>query len=70
MPVRIFITNILCTFSLGVGYLWLIPYKQAARAAFYREMSGIEYRRMKMNGVAIQISLMRKCSIEQKRRYP
>lgn len=24
----------------GIGYLWLIPYKQAAEAAFYREISG------------------------------
>ena len=34
--------DILCGFSLGIGYLWLTPYKQAARAAFYREVSGTE----------------------------
>ena len=33
---------ILCTFTLGIGNLWLTPYKQAAVAAFYREISGTE----------------------------
>ena len=33
---------ILCTFSLGIGNLWLNPYKNAAIAAFYREVSGTE----------------------------
>lgn len=28
---------ILCAFTLGIGNLWLTPYKQAATAAFYRE---------------------------------
>lgn len=32
--------DILCAFTLGIGYLWLTPYKQAAEAAFYREISG------------------------------
>lgn len=35
--------NILCAFTLGIGNLWLTPYKQAATAAFYREVSGTEY---------------------------
>lgn len=30
---------ILCAFTLGIGNLWLTPYKQAATAAFYREIS-------------------------------
>ncbi|MBR3600970.1 MAG: DUF975 family protein [Lachnospiraceae bacterium] len=34
--------DILCGFMLGIGYLWLNPYKQAAEAAFYREISGTE----------------------------
>lgn len=34
--------DILCAFTLGIGNLWLIPYKQAATAAFYREVSGTE----------------------------
>ena len=34
--------SILCAFTLGIGNLWLTPYKQAARAAFYREVSGTE----------------------------
>ncbi len=33
---------ILCSFTLGIGNLWLRPYKQAAEAAFYREISGTE----------------------------
>lgn len=34
--------DLLCILSLGIGYLWLTPYKQAATAAFYREVSGTE----------------------------
>ena len=33
---------ILCAFTMGIGNLWLNPYKQAATAAFYREISGTE----------------------------
>ena len=32
--------GILCVFTCGIGNLWLMPYKQAATAAFYREISG------------------------------
>ena len=35
--------SILCAFTLGIGNLWLDPYKQAATAAFYREISGESY---------------------------
>ena len=28
--------------TFGIGDLWLIPYRQAASAAFYREISGTE----------------------------
>lgn len=31
---------ILCAFTLGIGQLWLIPYKKTTIAAFYREISG------------------------------
>ena len=34
--------TILCAFTLGIGNLWLNPYKNAAVAAFYREISGTE----------------------------
>ena len=33
---------ILCAFTFGIGNLWLTPYRQAAAAAFYREVSGTE----------------------------
>ena len=33
---------ILCAFTLGIGMLWLRPYQEAARAAFYREISGTD----------------------------
>jgi len=33
---------ILCAFTFGIGNLWLTPYRQAATAAFYREVSGTE----------------------------
>lgn len=32
--------DILCLFTFGIGGLWLNPYKQAAQADFYREISG------------------------------
>ena len=35
--------DILSSLSLGIGTLWLRPYKQAATAAFYRDISGTEY---------------------------
>lgn len=31
---------ILCSFTLGIGSLWLNPYENVAEAAFYREVSG------------------------------
>ena len=36
--------SILCAFTMGIGNLWLTPYRQAATAAFYREVSGTEHR--------------------------
>lgn len=35
--------NILNIFTLGIGSLWLNPYKEVSRAAFYREISGTSY---------------------------
>ena len=35
--------DILATLAFGIGHLWLTPYKQAAHAAFYREVSGTEF---------------------------
>ena len=35
--------DILSALTLGIGTLWLRPYKQAANAAFYREISGTSY---------------------------
>ena len=35
--------DILSFVTLGIGNLWLRPYKQAATAAFYREISGMDY---------------------------
>ncbi len=35
--------NILASLTLGIGNLWLNPYKQAATAAFYREISNPTY---------------------------
>ena len=36
--------ELLCALTLGIGNLWLVPYRQAAMTAFYREVSGTEYR--------------------------
>lgn len=35
--------DILCVFTLGIGYLWLKPYREAAFAAFYREIKEERY---------------------------
>ena len=35
--------DILSSLTLGIGNLWLRPYKRAAEAAFYREISGTGY---------------------------
>ncbi len=35
--------SILCSFTFGIGNLWMTPYKQAATAVFYREVSGTEH---------------------------
>lgn len=32
--------SFLCIFTLGIGYLWLMPYEKAAVTDFYREISG------------------------------
>ena len=32
--------RLLCVLTLGVGYLWLAPYQNAAEAAFYLEVTG------------------------------
>lgn len=45
---------ILCTFTCGIGFLWLTPYQQAAKAAFYREVSGTEYVLLPEEPVAIE----------------
>lgn len=36
--------DLLCVFfTLGIGYLWLQPYREAAYAAFYRDIKGLRY---------------------------
>ena len=35
--------SLLSSLTLGIGNLWLTPYRQAASAVFYREVSGTEY---------------------------
>lgn len=35
--------SILNLFTLGIGSLWLNPYVEVSRAAFYREISGTSY---------------------------
>ena len=32
--------SMLCILTLGIGNLWLRPYREAAQAAFYRDLSG------------------------------
>lgn len=36
--------GMLCVLTLGIGNLWLTPYKQAATAAFYRDLQGTDRR--------------------------
>ena len=35
--------DILCTLTMGIGHLWLRPYRQVADAVFYREITGSGY---------------------------
>ena len=35
--------DLLATLTFGIGYLWLTPYKEAANAAFYRELSQTQH---------------------------
>ena len=35
--------GILCIFTLGIGNLWLTPYTQAAKAAFYQDIAKTAY---------------------------
>ncbi len=44
----------LCAFTCGIGFLWLTPYEQAAKAAFYREVSGTEHVLLPEEPVAIE----------------
>ena len=32
--------SLLCLLTLGIGYLWLVPYQNAAETAFYLELTG------------------------------
>lgn len=36
--------EILCSFTLGIGYLWLTPYTQSATAAFFRDITDVQAR--------------------------
>ena len=33
---------ILCIFTLGIGYLWLVPYIKASEASFYENMKSVQ----------------------------
>lgn len=37
---RFFALGILCLFTLGIGFFWLLPYMQVTLAKFYEEVSG------------------------------
>ena len=32
--------DLLCTLTMGIGYLWLNPYRMVAETAFYMEVTG------------------------------
>ncbi|MCT3493595.1 DUF975 family protein [Lactobacillus delbrueckii] len=36
--------NILAGLSLGIGFLWLVPYYNAAHAEFYRTLAGDQFK--------------------------
>ena len=36
--------NILAGLSLGIGFLWLVPYYNAAHAEFYRNLAGAQFK--------------------------
>ena len=33
---------ILCVFTLGIGYLWLVPYMKASEASFYENLKSVQ----------------------------
>lgn len=35
---------ILAALSLGIGFLWLVPYSNAAYAEFYRTLAGDQFK--------------------------
>lgn len=35
---------ILSGLTLGIGFIWLIPYEQATKANFYRNLAGDQFR--------------------------
>lgn len=36
--------DILAGLSLGIGFLWLVPYYNAAHAEFYRTLAGDQFK--------------------------
>ena len=43
LKISFFGWSILCILTLGIGFLWLTPYMNAAIAEFYREISGTRH---------------------------
>lgn len=43
LEISFFGWSILCVLTLGIGFLWLTPYMNAATAEFYREISGTRH---------------------------
>lgn len=38
MHLNFFLLSILCLFTLGIGFIWLIPYMNAVQAEFYEDL--------------------------------
>ena len=38
MMVRFFLWSLLCMLTLGIGFLWLIPYMQVSYVKFYEDI--------------------------------
>ncbi len=46
MNIIFYLWGILCIFTLGIGYFWLLPYMQASYAKFYEEVKAEYAQRM------------------------
>ncbi|KRM24148.1 DUF975 family protein [Latilactobacillus graminis] len=48
--------DILATLSLGIGYLWLTPYKNATYMAFYKDLAGNQFLQTPSTDIPVEVA--------------